>query len=174
MPQTQHYLPHNIFGHNSFNNLLLFFQPQSIEDQLALIEIYLVLNDFNSAESLIEQVYDNVKHIGKFAEEEDEICTEIIPPSSSSTSSRSSSSSSSSAASLHKVPICCTREELLEKVSSLRAMLKSNSSFIRVLKTAAGNAYLEGFTPVIPSPWISREERDRMRKEQKQKQQQQQ
>jgi hypothetical protein len=67
IPQTNAYMPHYTFGHNSLNNLLVFFQPQTIEEQLSLIEVYILVNDFGSAEALIEQVYDDIKHIEQFA-----------------------------------------------------------------------------------------------------------
>ena len=62
-PQTTYYLPNRTFGNNSINSLLLFFQPQTIEQKLLLIEAYTIINDFGSAEALIEQLYEDVKNI---------------------------------------------------------------------------------------------------------------
>ena len=175
IPQTRIYMPHQVFSHNSLNNLLGFFEPKDIEEKLALIEVYLLVNDFNSVEALIEQVYDDIKHIDQFVVEVDSLPQqqqhqttkdhgadetkdgqtggEVIPP----LNPTHSNSTSSSKSEISRIPINGTKAELEERVYALRTMLKTNSMLVRTLKNSA---YHGNEAPLVkPDPLPTPEER---------------
>lgn len=163
IPVSREYTPNRTFGNNSLNNLLIFMEPCDVESKLGLIEVYLLLNDFNSVENLIEQVYDDIKHIGQFVqpvepeqekdgENKSEDEKEGSPSSDSAPLDPIPPTPSSSE--IQRVPISCTKEELEERVLALRTMLKANSQLVRTLKTSAYavNTIGEGTGVDLPRP----------------------
>lgn len=184
IPQSYVYMPHHIFGHNSLNNLLLFYQPKTIEEQLSLIEVYILVNDFSSAEALIEQVYDDIKHIEQFVQDKEQLMDSTtadnnpndaigqkntgqgntIDEQDDGKESHDTPQQTAKPAPrnlpqhVNKVPLQnLTKEDLVRVVYPIRQMLKNNSILIRTLKNAAYNASSEAFPVVKPDGcWVTK------------------
>ena len=168
-PQTKHFIPVRTFGFHSLNNLLLFFQPATIEEKLHLIEAYIIVNDWNSAEALLEQLYDDIKCIDIHATyqsannmNDEQTLQSIVGPRDTDDAKADEFDSLQSKPNPLKLGLAdktdkMTPNELIEHylqlAYQLRVILKQNSLIIQQLRGASAHI-LDDVRVVQPESWM--------------------